>query len=139
MTQTKKVDDFLECSSAGFGGDKLGGARHQCWCEPAPYDIPVLCADDGDDCLCNGLVTYGTHPKNKGEKTPGNYYDTMENYYTINDWNNTRNNTCEAKNFEGVDPLPGIDKGCFCDENKLQVDEDSVTMIKDYWRGVLAE
>lgn len=37
----------------------------------------------------------------------------------MNDWNNTKKNyTCSPENFEGVDPLPGQEKSCFCDEEK---------------------
>jgi len=41
----------------------------------------------------------------------------MTNYYTVNTWNATKKNyTCSPESFEGVDPLPGVEKACFCDD-----------------------
>jgi len=59
--QTKKGTDgtFLDCNANTFGGDELKGERHQCWCEPKPVKVPTTCADEGEECLCNGYVFYG--------------------------------------------------------------------------------
>lgn len=115
--QTKKVDDFEDCTAAAFGGDTLGGARHQCWCEPQPANVPTVCAEEpGDECLCNGYVTFGQ--KWVGAHKHAHWYEAINNYWTVNDWNNSKSNTCDKKNFEGVDPLPGEDKSCYCDEDR---------------------
>ena len=62
------------------------------------------------------------------------------NYFTMNDWNNTKKNyTCSAENFEGVDPLPGQAKSCFCDEEKQMAGPEQEQAVKEYWRQVMAQ
>ena len=68
-----------------------------------------------------------------------NYYDIMDNYWTMNSANDTKNVSCSPETFEGVDPLPGEEKQCFCDEEKLNINDDGEQQVKEYWRGIMAE
>lgn len=58
-TISKEVDDWTMCSSKGMGGDPWPDAPKQCWCEPTPQYEPTPCANEGENCLCNGWVAYG--------------------------------------------------------------------------------
>jgi hypothetical protein len=138
--QMKKTenDGFEFCDAATFGGDQLDGARHQCWCEPYPQKVPNYCADEGDECLCNGVVTYGQKFNSEGK--PDTLWNTaLASYYAVNDWNNTKAQTCEPKNFEYVELPIDVEKGCFCDEDRAYAPEADVQMVKEYWRGIMAE
>lgn len=94
--------------------------------------VPTHCGDDGDDCLCNGLVFY----MKKGA-TPAveiDFYNGLRGAYTVNNANNTGNIQCGKTNFEGVNPLPGEEKMCMCDEHQLTMNAKTVQQVKEYWR-----
>ena len=42
---------------------------------------------------------------------------------------------CHDSSFEGADPLPGVQKACYCDVDGKMFDEDYVHLVKDYWRS----
>jgi hypothetical protein len=63
------------------------------------------------------------------------YFDARSTSWTVNSVNNTGNISCSAKSFEGTDPLPGEEKQCFCDEHKLQANEETVQWVKSMWRN----
>jgi hypothetical protein len=60
-TISKDVGDsnWTACSPATFGSDPHPGKPKTCFCEDKPLYVPNLCADDGEDCVCSGYVTYG--------------------------------------------------------------------------------
>lgn len=142
FVQKKGENNWLNCRSNDFGidinNDPFGEEQKQCWCEAKPQNVPTKCADDGGDCLCNGYVYYG-EKFNAEDNSPANFYEIMDNFWTMNSANDTKNISCSPENFEGVDPLPGIDKQCLCDEEKLEVDDAQEQFVKEYWRGVMAE
>ena len=43
---------------------------------------------------------------------------------------------CNASSFEDTDPIPGIDKACYCDVNGQLFDEEYTVIVKKYWRAV---
>lgn len=45
---------------------------------------------------------------------------------------------CDPSSFGGVDPVPDMDKECYCDDNKT-VSQDLVDQTIKYWRGVAEE
>lgn len=45
---------------------------------------------------------------------------------------------CDPSSFEGVDPLPGFEKECYCDDRK-NVSAELVKQTIEYWRGIAAE
>lgn len=116
----KEVEDnWITCSPAGFGLEKdLWGedVGKQCWCEPEPYKAPNKCADEGGECLCEGHVYFGQAYDDKSK--PINYYDMMNNYWTINDANSSKSISCTPSSFEDVDPLEGEAKQCMCDNDR---------------------
>lgn len=57
---------------------------------------------------------------------------------TIVPANQTDYVACDPSSFEGVDPLPGVDKECYCDDKKGAPPE-VVKQVIEYWRGVAAE
>ena len=136
VSRDTSKEDWTDCSVATFGSDPWPGQKKQCFCEVQPYDYPVRCADDGEDCMCNGNVYYGDYEA-EGYKTPLDFWAMTGGHWTVNSANNTKNVTCSPKSFEGVDPSPGLPKQCYCDENKIQSDEATVQYVKDYWRNVM--
>lgn len=138
---------YLRCNKYTFGDNSaLEGHLKSCWCEPKPIYIPNVCAEkEGDDCLCNGRVIFGQRDQHaaSGEHPPGDLgvdgYRAMQNYWTVNDFNNTSHQTCSPKVFEGVDPLPHKDKRCYCDETREAVSSQMEQSVKRYWRQKMRE
>ena len=114
-TKSKKTVDWADCTPSEFGGASHGGKPEQCWCEPEPQPVPTRCAEDGDYCLCNGLVYY-TQKYVDGGSQLADFYSGVQNYWAVQDANNTKNVTCQPELFEDTDVLPGEEKQCFCDE-----------------------
>jgi hypothetical protein len=55
------------------------------------------------------------------KKTPLDFFEAMQTYYTVNNANNTMNNTCEPSLFEDITPNPGAENSCWCDESLSQL------------------
>jgi hypothetical protein len=54
------------CNGIAFGKDPLPGKSQACWCEDKPLYEPNDCGDDGENCMCNGFILFGTKvDKNK--------------------------------------------------------------------------
>lgn len=47
--------------------------------------------------------------------------------------NNSKSIKCEPESFEGIDPIPGVKKGCYCATNVTESDYNMV--VKNYWRS----
>ena len=106
--------------------------KKQCFCEPEAKVLPAHCADDGDDCLCNGLVYYmkkGTTPASAEDFSRG-----LKENYTVQKANDTEKIPCGKKTFEGVNMLPGEEKMCMCDEDQSTMEDETVEKVKAYWR-----
>jgi hypothetical protein len=58
-TLSAESDDWQTCSAIEFGTDPMPGVDKQCFCEVKPAYEATRCADEGDDCLCNGHVYFG--------------------------------------------------------------------------------
>ena len=137
---SKKTTDWNDCNLATFGvkEDPYPDMKKQCWCEPEPQEVPTRCAEDGGDCLCNGLI-YFTQKYESGTTKLADFYTGVQNYWSVQDANKTKNQTCGPELFEDTDVLPGEDKQCFCDENKKNLAEEGVQYVKQYWRGIAQE
>ena len=110
-------EDWQSCSVIEFGSDPLPGYDKQCFCEvKAPYEAS-RCADEGDDCLCNGHVYFSSRFK-ADKSTPAEFSDVLGMGFTIVDANNTGTVTCTSDTFDGADPSPDTAKQCFCDDKK---------------------
>jgi hypothetical protein len=132
------TNDWTMCSSVGMGGDPFPGAAKQCWCEPAPQYEPTPCANDGEACLCNGLVAFGVKNSPDDPSKIASFYDMTAVAFAINDANNTQSVHCSSSSFEMADPLPSGSKQCFCDEKRKYLGSD-VKYVKDYWRSVMTQ
>lgn len=58
--------------------------------------------------------------------------------FTVVEANQTDYVACEPSSFEGVDPLPGQVKQCYCDDRK-NASEDMIKYTKQYWRSIKEE
>jgi hypothetical protein len=62
-------------------------------------------------------------------KTPAvamDFYNGLKGSYTVNNANNTGHIQCGKKSFEGVNPLPGEEKMCMCDEKQTTMTDGTV-------------
>ena len=64
--------------------------------------------------MCNGLVFY--MKKQNAIAQPVDFYYAMQELYALNQANNTKHVQCTKSTFEDVNPVPGEDKECWCDE-----------------------
>lgn len=58
-TVSQETDDWQSCSAVDFGSDPMPGFDKQCFCEVKPEYEASRCADEGDECGCNGHVYFG--------------------------------------------------------------------------------
>lgn len=129
---------FIQCSKREFGINKpeYADIQTQCWCERYPAYIPNVCADEDDDCLCNGRILFGQ--KYAKGHTSGEEVNSIKsvttNSWTVNNANKTESHKCSPAIFEDVDPLPHIPKRCFCDEKNAKISYSLEQRVKEYWR-----
>jgi len=119
-TVSKDVSDsnWTACSVHTFGTDPLPGKAKTCFCEDKPLYVPNLCADDGEDCVCSGFVTYGK--KLSAAKKPLDFkgHTAAGSFVVAEVKEGTKSLSCAADSFGGVDPAPDDkdgEKACFCD------------------------
>jgi len=129
---------FIQCSKREFGINKpeYKGIDTQCWCERFPAYIPNVCANEGEECLCNGRILFGERYA-KGQhsgKEVNSIVSVTTNSWTVNSANQTGQHTCDSKIFEDVDPLPGVEKRCFCDQKMTKISYSLEQRVKEYWR-----
>ena len=55
--------------------------------------------------------------------------------FTVNNANSNGHTKCSKDSFEDVNPLPGENKQCYCDQNSSSMTVDQVIEIKEYWRS----
>lgn len=138
-TVVKETDDWTMCSAKGLGGDPWPNTDKQCWCEPHPEYEPNLCANEGENCLCNGWVAYGVKQSPEDPSRVATLEEMTMAPFAVNDANNTKSIKCAASSFEMADPSPNGAKQCYCDEKKHFASADDVAYIKEYWRSMMIE
>lgn len=96
----------------------------QCWCEPLPRYEPYHCSADGGSCSCKGgAVLYGAKFKNETSTKIANVEDAALRPWTVTFANKTDYVQCSPSSFNGVDPLPGEEKECYCDSKNEERDQ----------------
>mmetsp|Transcript_20903 Transcript_20903/g.32357 ORF Transcript_20903/g.32357 Transcript_20903/m.32357 type:complete len:472 (+) Transcript_20903:43-1458(+) len=129
--------DMLACDSKTFGNDPAEGHTKQCFCEPKPEKkVARVCAEEGGDCSCakGSIVVYGRHDS---LKNPGGHAHFSE--VTLNGWTGLQvagsdHLKCDSAAFDGIDPLPGVKKSCFCDEGHF-TDLSLLHSQQKYWKA----
>lgn len=76
--------------------------------------------------------------KYKQSKKMASFEDVIEDSFAVVKANKTDYVACDPSSFEDVDPLPGVDKECYCDD-RSKIDEDLIKNNIEYWRGIAAE
>jgi len=133
-TKTKESEEWMSCTDAEFGGDPFPEQEKQCWCEDKPAYKPWVCADEGDECMCeSGWVVYGA--KNGADKKPLDFFATIKISMAVTGTRGKQSVTCAATSFDGADPAVDQDKACFCDKNKKFFDKSFVKATKQFWRS----
>lgn len=133
-TYDKSSDEWMSCTDAEFGGDPFPEQEKQCWCEDKPAYKPWRCADEGDECLCNGgWVVYGA--KVGADKKPLDFFGTIKLSMAITGTKGKESVTCSALSFDGADPAPDADKSCFCDKGKKFFDKSFVKATRGFWKS----
>lgn len=108
-TVSSESDDWQSCSAVEFGSDPMPGAEKQCYCEVKPSYEPSRCADEGDDCICNGHVYFGAK-MSEDHATLNTFMDVYSGAYTVIDANNTGTVPCTSESFDGADPAAEVSK-----------------------------
>jgi hypothetical protein len=126
------------CNVAQFGSDPHPGKAKTCFCEDKPLYEPNLCADDGEDCVCSGYVTYGKKLNDK--KKVMNFKDHVAGGFALAEVKEgTKSMSCSAEAFGGVNPAGEKDKdaekACFCDDRKKVFNKDSLKSVTDLWKS----
>jgi hypothetical protein len=116
-TRTKSSDEWMSCTDAEFGGDPFPDQEKQCWCEPAPAYKPWRCADEGEECVCEGGYIAYTAKFDSDKKKLG-FFDAIKLSVAVVPTKGKRSLVCSASSFDGADPAPDADKTCFCDARK---------------------
>jgi hypothetical protein len=139
-TLSKEMQDssWTACSTATFGADPHPGKPKTCFCEDKPLYMPNLCADDGEDCVCSGYVTYGK--KLSAAKKVLDFKGHVEaGQFAVSEVKEgTKSLSCASDAFGGVDPTPDdkdAPKACFCDQQKKMFNKESLKSIQDLWKA----
>ena len=130
-TVSQETDDWQSCSAVDFGSDPMPGFDKQCFCEVKPEYEASRCADEGDECGCNGHVYFGS--KQNADKELASFNDMLELGYAILDAGAGGSTTCTSEAFKNADPAPNAPKQCFCDDRKTFTSSENIASIMDYW------
>ena len=133
-TVSAESEDWQSCSQIEFGSDPMPDVDKQCYCEVQPTYEATRCADEGDDCLCNGHVYFASRFQ-ADHQTPAGFYDILSDGFTIVDANNTGSVSCTSDSFQGADPAPEFAKQCFCDDRKSFTTISEMNSIIEYYRS----
>lgn len=125
---TPLIGGKTECKNVLLG-DPLPGVQKQCWCEPWEQLPPFHIATEGNtkvitECPTGSPIYYGAYKD--GTKVLD--FDGMVKYgkYLFMK-DQSADTTCSNESFKS-DPLPGVQKQCFCDRysyyNITQYNED---------------
>lgn len=119
--------DWENCDYHNFGlkDEPFIGKQKQCFCEPELKKTPSYCAENGKECLCNGAI-YFMKKYAEDNKTPLDFFEAMQTFYTVNNANNTKTNTCQPSLFEDILPNPAVANSCWCDEALNQLDPGQI-------------
>lgn len=63
----------------------------------------------------------------------------LKDSYNVQKANDTEKVPCSRKTFENINPLPGQDKMCMCDEDQSTMDDETIEKVKAYWRSKAEE
>lgn len=130
-TVSQETDDWQSCSAIDFGSDPMVGYDKQCFCEVKPEYEASRCADEGDECSCNGHVYFAN--KLNADKELATFNDVLEMGFAIQDSANGGSMTCTSESFKNADPAPNSPKQCFCDDRKTFTATEDIGPIMDYW------
>jgi hypothetical protein len=135
-----KDGETIGCDVQSFAqADAWAGQAKQCFCEPSFTYTPNHCANEGGDCQCQGgTVFYARRYKTDTQKID-DLSSAMLQSFAVVEANNTETVKCAAQTFEGAEPLPGLEKDCYCDWKNQLMQASEVHAVKDLWRGVMAE
>lgn len=133
-TLSKSSDEWMSCTDAEFGGDPWPDQEKQCWCESKPAYKPWRCADEGEECLCEGgWVVYGA--KIGADKKPLDFFAAIKLSMAVSGTRGKEALACAAASFDGADPAPDADKTCFCDKEKKFFDKNFVKATRQFWKA----
>jgi hypothetical protein len=120
------------CNFARFPQFQKNGSDDSfgCWCEPKVQYQPFKCADEGEDCRCDGVMVYGRKFSEADPKLALTEVDSVlqSPYLLLNA--SQPNTTCSNKAF-GSDPAPFNQKQCFCDQHYQRFTEEDFKIASE--------
>jgi hypothetical protein len=134
-TVSKSNSDYSLCNASDFGSDPHPGHSQECWCEDKPLYQPNYCADEGNDCLCNGYVLFGSKTNKKTGK-PNTFNELIAGRFAVSEVTQGTSVSCDSESFGGA-TLKG-DTVCMCDSEKKFFDAAQIKTIQNFWKADLA-
>lgn len=132
-TYTKSSDEWMSCTDTEFGGDPAEGQDKQCWCEDKPAVKPYQCAEENEECGCEGgWVVYG-QKEDDGKKL--DFFSASKKSMAVIGLKGKKSVQCSGAFFDMADPAPDAKKQCFCDKTKAFFDQNFVTATRQFWKA----
>ena len=80
-----------------------------------------MCAEEGGNCSCpkGSIVFFGRKESAKNPGAHARYKEVKLDKWTGVQLSEGNSLKCDSSSFDGVDPLPGVHKSCYCDDNKF--------------------
>jgi hypothetical protein len=133
-TLEKQSEEWMSCTDAEFGGDPWENQEKQCWCEDKPAYKPYRCADEGEECICDGgWVVYAA--KLDEDKKVFDFFGAIKQSMAVVGTRGKRSIQCTDAAFDGADPAPDAEKTCFCDSQKKFFDKSFVHATRTFWKA----
>jgi hypothetical protein len=123
----------MSCTDTEFGGDPAEGQDKQCWCEDKPAVKPYQCAEENEECGCEGgWVVYG-QKEDDGKKL--DFFAASKKSMAVIGLKGKKSVQCSGAFFDMADPAPDAKKQCFCDKTKAFFDQSFVTATRQFWKA----
>lgn len=132
-TFSKTSDEWMSCTDAEFGGDPAPNQEKQCWCEDKPAIKPYQCAEENDECGCEGgWFIYG---QREDDGKVMDFYEASKKSMAVIGLKGKKSVQCSGAFFDNADPAPDGKKQCFCDKTKKFFDQSFVTATRQFWKA----
>lgn len=121
-----KEGESMECSAKDFGQDPWPGQNKQCFCEPGMGYQPNHCAAQGGECKCPKGSVFFARKYREGTKKIEDLEHAIKSDFSVVQMKDNSSVTCMATSFQGVEPLPGVEKDCYCDWKNSLMDSSEI-------------
>lgn len=132
-TYSKSSDEWMSCTDAEFGGDPAEGQDKQCWCEDKPAKKPYQCAEENEECGCEGGWVIYAQRDDDGKYM--DFFAASKKSLAVIGLKGKKSVQCSGAFFDSADPAPDGKKQCLCDKTKSFFDQAFVTATRQFWKA----